>query len=672
VDASAPAQSGSDPEGFDAYGLVQTARKQFDKAVAWDSKNREQAREDLDFLAGNQWHTLDVNERRLARRPTLTLNRLPQFLKQVSNEVRKNRPAIKCTAADGMANPAGAQVFEGLIRAIERVSGAGRVYSRAVEQSAGCGMGHFRLALEYEDETSFDMGLRIRSIRNPFSVIWDPSAVMDDKSDAKYCFVYQELSEEEFKASYPDAALNPWATPSAASPTSAGHWRAGGKTVTVCEYWVVHEEPSTLVRVRHDREWYDQGGPQMPTGEDAILEDPSPEEMAQYQAQGFSFVAKRSAKKKRVCMYLLGGNSMLEGPVQTPFTRIPIFTVVGDETELGDETVRSSLLRHAKDAQRLLNYYASADAEMHALAPKVPFILSLRQVAGLEQFWNTANQSTRPYLPYNDHDEEGEIKAPKPSREPGIGTNPGLMAGAQAAGQYLKDTTGIYDASIGNQGNEVSGKAIEARDAQADTGTFNFVDNLANTVEAMGREMVAVIPIVYSPDRQIRILGEDDAPAIIDLAQSGVDLNVGKYDVAVKLGPAFETQRQEVISGLIDLAKNASNPAFQTLLYVEITKLQDFHGSDELAAKLEGVAQALGMLPPPPGAAPPGMGPMMGAPGGAPPMLPPPGMPGQQPQPGPPMGGPIDNIIPFPPSGAFPATGPRVAPQPMLQGARGN
>lgn len=633
--------------------LVAEARKRFDNAVAFDRKNRDEAREDLDFLAGNQWHSADINERKRDRRPTLTINRMPQFLKQVANEVRKNRPAITCTAADGLANPAVAEVLEGMIRAIERVSGASRVYSRAVEQSAGCGMGHFRLALEYEDDESFDMGLRIRSIRNPFSVVWDPGAVQDDKSDAKYCFVYQDLTEEEFKASYPDASNAPWTAAQPVSYAGQSHWRGGGKTVTVCEYWCVKEEPVRLVKVKHASPWFDpQFGHQAPTGQETILEDPDDMLLMEASQQGFQIVGARKAMRKRVEMHLMGGNTVLEGPIKTPFTRIPIFTVVGDEVDLGDETVRSSLLRYAKDSQRLLNYYASADVEMHALAPKVPFVVSRRQIAGLENLWNTANQGARAYLPYNDVDEQGEIKAPRPSREQGVGTNPGLMAGAQAASQYLKDTTGIYDASLGSRGNETSGVAINARDAQSDTGTFNYIDNLALTIEAMGREMVAVIPKVYSPDRQIRILGQDDAPAILDLAAMGIRLDMGKYDVAVKVGPAYETQREEMRSAMVDLAK-ASGP-LAPLYHIEIARLYDYQGADEFASRLEAAAQALGLLPPPPGAAPPGI--PMPAPGGAPPM--PPELAG------------VGNVIPFPSAGA-PASSANVAPQLALQGARG-
>lgn len=644
-----------------SHDVVREARELFNNAVLCDRENRDAAREDLDFLNGNQWHTQDLQDRKKARRPTLTIPRLKQALKQVTNEVRKNRPAISCTAADGAANPHTAEVFEGLIRAIERVSGAGRVYSRAIEQSAGCGMGHFRLNLEYENDETFDLGLRIRTIRNPFSVVWDPTSAMDDRSDAKYCFVYEELSKDQFKQRYPGVSDAAWSVSAPTAVTSTS-WRHDAKTTTVCEYWYVTEEPITLTRVAHNRASYDpELGHQPPTNKEATLESADPQLLQEIHGQGFDVIGQRTAMRKKVCMYLLGANTVLEGPIEWPGQRIPIFTVVGDEVDDGVTVTRSSMIRDGKDSQRLLNYYVSANAEMHALAPKVPFVGTLRQFAGLENIWGSANQGARSYLAYNDVDESGPINAPPPQRSPGINANPGLIAGEQAASEYIKATTGVYDSSLGNQSRETSGVAINARDAQADTGTFNFIDNLALTVESMAREMVNVIPLIYPPERQIRILGPDDEQAIIDLAQSGHDLRVGKYDVSVKLGPAFATQRDEVLEGLIEMAKGAVAPPLQTLLYIKALRLQDFHGADELADEVQQVATQIGLLPPPmPPQAPPGAPPAMAGPPGMPPPAgapqgPPQGMPPGMPMPqGAPMNGPPIG----PPGAPMPGMGP--------------
>lgn len=651
----------ADP-GYDPHAVYKEATERFSQGLAFERKNRDAAKEDLDFLAGDQWHRQDLAARQRDKRPTLTINRLPQHLKQVSNEIRKNPPGIQVSVGDGAATPKTALVFEGMIRAIERVSGAARVYSRAGEQAAGCGMGHFRLCIERENPMRFDRALRIKSIRNPFSVVWDPAAVMDDKSDAMWAFVYEEMPEAEFKRRYPNTKVTAWAVANPTSNSSDG-WKSQGKNVTVAEYWVVKEEPVPIVEVIHNRPTVDEWGyPTPPTGRIDILEAPDPMILMEAQQMGFSIRQQGIGMRKSVCMYLLGGNGVIEGPHDKDgWSRIPIFTVPGDEYELGTETLRGSLIRFAKDAQRMLNYYVSKDVEMHALAPLVPFILTKRQIAGLENMWATLNQVNRPYVVYNDVDDDGDLRAPRPSREPGIGTNPGLMAGAQAATQYIKDVTGIYDASLGNRSNETSGVAIEARDAQSDTGSFNYIDNLAFQVEVMGRELVHMIPRVYSPDRQIRIIGRDDAQAVIDLSrETDIDLSRGKYDVVVKIGPAFETQRQEMIDGMGELAK-AAPPPIQVLLFTEIAKLRDFHGSEELAARIERVAKAIGMLPPDPEDMAP---PMAMGPDGAPMPAPPPGMPpGRSPMPMPP-GGPMDplgNVIPFPPAGA-PAPGQRVAP----------
>lgn len=675
---------------YDPAALFKEATERFGQGMAWERKNREAAKEDADFLAGNQWHQQDLQARQRDKRPTLTINRLPQFLKQVANEIRKNPPGIQCTLGDGAANPRAALVYEGMIRAIERVSMSNRVYSRAGEQAAGVGMGHFRLVTERENPMRFERGLRFKSIRNPFAVVWDPGATMDDKSDAKWCFVYEEMPEADFKKRYPNTQTAPWAVHKPASNSTDG-WKSSGKTVTVAEYWVVKEDEVPIAEVvspNGETEVIENAEACIvfvtPGGELELLDAPDEAEFNQArelgwavlgygleaaQAAGWTIKQTGMGIKRRVCQYLLGGQGVIEGPNDKDgWSRIPIFTVVGDEFELGDETLRGSLIRFAKDAQRMLNYYVSKDVEMHALAPMVPFVLTRRQIAGLEGMWTTLNQVNRPYVIYNDVDEEGEVNAPRPSREQGVGTNPGLMAGAERAGQYLKDTTGIFDASLGNQSNETSGVAINARDAQSDTGTFNYIDNLLLQVEAAGRELINMIPKTYTTEGQIRIIGRDDAPAIIDLAREGIDLNVGKYDVVVKIGPAFQTQRDEMISEMAELAKGAP-PPIAVLLFMEIAKMRDFQGADELAAKMEAVAKFAGLLPPDQPAPMPGMEAM---PMGAPPGMAPQGMGGPPMMAPPPMQGAPQNIIPFPP-GRPPAPAARVAPRPPIgpQGARG-
>src|SRR5262249_17441801 len=100
-------------------GIVAEAQERLEAAWLQDRENREDAFNDLKFLAGDQW----PNEVRLMReaqnRPCLTINRLPQFVNQVANGVRQNPPAIKAIPAGGEATAELAEIYSGLLRQIQ-------------------------------------------------------------------------------------------------------------------------------------------------------------------------------------------------------------------------------------------------------------------------------------------------------------------------------------------------------------------------------------------------------------------------------------------------------------------------------------------------------------------------------------------------------------------------
>jgi hypothetical protein len=661
-------------EQVDSAALSREARERVSAGLEYNRENRDAMLEDLQFLAGNQWAAADLRQRFLDGRPTLTSNRLPQYIKRVVNETRRNRPSIKCLPADGLADVRVAQVYEGLIRNIERLSQSGQVYARALEQSASCGEGHMRLVLEWADDDGFDTDIRIRSIRNTFSVVWDPQAVRDDRSDAKWCAVYQDMNEAEFREQYPNASTAGWdaANPSTSALSNIPN-RTRGKIVRVCEYWVVKEEPTRLVKLRH-------GSPSA-MGAETILKDPSDETLLEANYEGWRVVAERQGVKRKVVMYLLGGSAMLDGPVEWPGQRIPIFTVIGDEIDIGDVTIRHGMLRFAKDDQRKLNYALSTDVETYAMSPKVPWVIADEQIEGREDEWRLANQRPTSVLIYNHVDKNGQ-PLPPPRRSDAISTNPGLMAMADSAVQGMEATIGVYNSALGAPSQERSGIALEKRDAQADTSVYGYIDKLNATIQSIGQEIVNIIPVVYSARKQIRILGVDDAPTIIDMQRSGLDLSIGKYDVAVKTGPAYETRRQEAADGLVELAK-VLPPPFLPYITSKIAMLQDWPEAEDVGKTLQQIAISAGLMPPPPGtmpgapAGPPGMQPPPGAmPPGAPPGMPgapPPGAGGAQLPPGmmppgipmPPNMGPRGPVGPGP--DVFAPASPRGVPGPSAR-----
>jgi len=582
---AAPAPGVSAPQN--GSSIVQEARERAEHALAIERENRNQAYEDLKFLAGNQWDALVLRERQLAYRPTLTSDRLMQVVKQVTGEFRRNPPAIRVLPSDQEATADAAHVLAGVIRAEERASRASRVYINALTSAVSCGIGHMRLSLEYESESSFDLCLRIRGIANPFAVLWG-DYTEDDRSDAGWGLAFDELDAKQYaretgrSGSAGSWYVQPW------SPQPEMPRNGRGKTVRRVEYWRVVRDPVKLMLLRHA------------SGATSILQDPDRELLAEAAGEGWRVIDQRDSTTKRIEAYHIVGSELVGGPYLWPGQRIPLFTVDGEVIQVGDYTYRASLIRGAKDGQRLVNLAHSIALESYSLAPKQKWLVTAKHQEGREAEWAYANASPKHSLTYNP-----DPNAPPPQlMQPQLQGLNSVLELAAVGADAIKAGTGIYDASLGARSNETSGVAIEARKAEGDISTYVYIDNALSQVQAIGRAMVNLIPGVYSGRRMLRILGEDERPAIVDLAARKLSLN-GKYDVVVETGPGFTTKRAESAALLKDLIGNVP-PPMQAVLVPEVVRLLDLQGAEQLSQKLMQAAQSAGLIPPPPGQAPPG------------------------------------------------------------------
>ena len=540
----------------DLAGLHRLAMDRFDRAWTFDEDNRNEAEGDLEFLTGEgQWQDSDKRAREQAGQPCLTINRMPQFVRQVTGDIRKANPAAKVGPGDGEASKEIADVYQGIIRDIEQACDASSVYENAAQSAAACGVGAFRILTEYATPETFDQVLKVKWIPNPFAVYWDPLARDPSRRDAKFCFVCDWISKKDFEAKYPGKNAT-----SFGGRNEGGRW-FNGDNVRIAEYWWIEEEDRTLYLLASG-------------------------EIATEKPEGVEVQAERKAPITRIKMAKMSAHEVIEEPKTWVGTMIPIVAVVGEEIHDGENIVRTSVIRYAKDAQRLYNYGRSAHAELVSMQPKAPYLVTAKQVEGLETLWNQANVKNRPYLPYNVDPQAGA-----PKRETPPIPSQGLMQEVSLAAEDMKATTGIYDAGLGAQSNETSGVAIRQRQEEGDVATSIYVDNLAKSIAQCGRIMVDMIPKIYDGQRMVSIVGEDEVQDLVEInaldpetGQIVNDLSVGRYNVRIAMGPSYTTRRQEAAEQLIAFAQAV--PAVAEVASDLIARTQDWPGADEIADRL--------------------------------------------------------------------------------------
>jgi hypothetical protein len=573
---------------------LNTMRSRFTMAVSAYSDSREDELDDLRFAAGspdNQWQwPADVLATRgsvqgqtINARPCLTINKLPQHVKQVTNDQRQNRPSGKVIPADDKADVEVAEIFDGIVRHIEYISDADVAYDTACENQVTYGEGYIRLLTEYCSDDSFEQDIRIARVRNSFSVYMDPTIQDPCGSDAEWCFVTQDMTTDEYERQFPDASPVSTLLVRGIGDQSLSPW-ISEKTIRIADYFYVEHKPATL-NLYH--------------GNVSALEN-SPEDK-QMKQMGMKPIKTRIVDQKQVKWCKTNGVEFIEEH-DWAGKWIPVIRVVGNEFEVDGRLYVSGLVRNAKDAQRMYNYWVSQEAEMLALAPKAPFIGYGGQFEGYEQQWKTANTTNWPYLEVNPDvtDGQGSI-LPLPQRSQPPMASSGLLQAKAGASDDIKSTTGQYDSSLGATSNERSGRAILAREKQGDTGTYHYVDNLARAVRYTTRQIVDLIPKIYDTQRIARIIGIDGETdsAMIDpnqpqpvrkiVDQAGIVIkkiynpSVGQYDVCVTTGPSYMTKRQEALDSMSQLLQG--NPQLWSVAGDLFIKNMDWPGAQEMSKR---------------------------------------------------------------------------------------
>jgi hypothetical protein len=579
--------------------LVKDALRKFTASQEGSDHNRDDYYSDTVFARmAEQWPDAVKKQRVQEGRPHLVINKLPSLIRSIVNEARQNRPGIKVSPVDNDADEATAEVIGGLVRSIERQSNSQIAYTTAIDNSVTGGMGFFRIDIDYVHDQTFDMEALIKRIPNALTVHYDTTSTEFDSSDWDYAFISDMLSRDEFKRRFPEASETPFESDT--RDVSSDHWISTNDEIRVAEYFKREAKTRKLLQFRYVNQQTGQfdirninevdlpkiaresllaGGMTVDNNNDDAVN-------AFIEAIDAELVNDRMVEYHEVTKHLLNGVEELDDADDWPGQTIPICPVWGDEVFIDGRRHFRSLIRDVKDSQQMYNFWRSATTELVALAPKAPWVGPKGFVPkGQESKWASANTRSHAFLEY-----DPSVAAPE--RQTFAGVPAGALQEALNASDDMKAITGIYDSSVGARSNEVSGKAILARERQGDVSNYHFIDNLSRAIQSCGQILVEIIPHVYGERDSIRILGLDQKEKVVKLAQQGggqrdgklYDLSVGKYDVTVSTGPSFGTQREETKETLIELMRQVPDAA--PYIGDMLLNHMDFVGADKLSKRL--------------------------------------------------------------------------------------
>ena len=565
----------------------------------WDAMS-----DDLDFSYNDQWDSADVEARRKAKKPTLTMNQIPAYINHVVGISRQSKSSIHVNRSSGISDrvpilesPNGesldyGQIMDGIIRNIERTSKAPMAYSRALQHAVEGGIGWLLVALKRSNMDPRRIDLMIEHIADRYSVMHDPAGARDPLFlDSKWCCCTYLMNRREFETRYPQARQ----VDSGMGPFMEGHgdtnfqgwWSGMRDVVRVTDYWYrepVEKRIVTYINAQtRDEVW----------GSEEELADFTDELLD----SNYELDREEDLTVNAIKYCVLTGHEVLKPPQDWPSMLMPLVPVSGRQVDLSDgNKAYLSLPRYGKDPQRMFNSWASAVTERLLKSPTGKFLASNQMVEDHEAQWGDISGMPSDTLIYNEV-ESG--KTPQFIGNP-VAIGPELQA-TELARRTLVDTIGIPEASRGIASNETSGRAILERREAGHIGSFEFQDNQALAVEQVGNILCDMIPRVYSEDRVVNLVMPDDSNVKIHINHSIVDKKTGKkfrvgalglsrYECVSRSGPNILTEKDRLIEMMLEWGKN--DPPAMSVVRDLVVDLFDVPGAEKIVRRFKK------MLPP--------------------------------------------------------------------------
>lgn len=574
-------------------GLHQTATDLFKEAENGWRDIRTRALEDLTFYQGHQYDDEVVRRAKLKGEPYITVNRLPQFVSVIANDMRQREMNITVNSTDAEGSEEIAEVFTGIIRAIENESHAKSHYVNAAGENGALvlGFGFIKIDVDYINRNSFDQKISISSVKDPMKIVCDPAALEPDFSDAEYWFEFDDYPEAVFKRMFPKAeAVSADMYPIGATKSD---WITDNG-IRVARFWYKEEE-AIISYMMDDGSVVQEEVIQGYAHED---EDPiSESELDKSLKDGKVILRQRQITRCRIKWCDFSGTEILDRG-EWAGEYFPFIGVTGPSLIVDGVRDIRGMIRYAKDPQKMLNQFASSTIRRIQSANKSPWIVDAGSIRKYQKLWETANTENHPFLPYDSVDGANQNRPiSPPQRADQTGQVQDLLMASEKFENDLKAVIGIYDAGLGiSAQNEQSGVAIKTLAQQGHNANFHYSDNLTRSLQQVGRVLVNLIPKIYDTPRALRTMNVEGEQDIIFINQifskngqlTQYNLTEGDYDVTVSVGPGHATAKQQALEGMLQMT--GVNPEMMPYIQDLLAGQMDFPGAKNIQKRLAKVA----------------------------------------------------------------------------------
>jgi hypothetical protein len=594
--------------------IAQKARQAAEKWREYFQVNINEYHRMHEFILGRQWTDDEEDMLKTYKKVPLVSNKLATLANSLLGEQQQNTPQLQVVPMTNCDEEV-AKLRELVVKDLMFSTNSKTCYQVAASQAFIGGFGAFAWITKYATSKSFDLDMQCIYFKDATRCYWDVAAEKINKTDGMYCGWLSRMSRAKFRdvygkhieekitgdnaitASREEVAL---ATSTQSTDSGVFNW-ADDEAITIQDHFVRKPKNETLYKlsngrildqaemdemIEHSRSINEQMQQvqaqqfqqQMMMGEQAGMEQAEGMPM---QAEGEAMDAgaldavdtgedeimtlwdneeqvriedKRDTKRYRVVHQVIAGDYLLDES-DFPSEQLPMpFVDQNSYYDKNGKQICRSFFADCVDTQRYINYLRTQSAYVLKVSRYDQWIGSKKNVQGndTQQIWRDP-LNVQGMLTYDESpngDKPWQVKPPELSQS--------LQTQYQMAIEDLYTSTGLYPTRLGQQGNEVSGAAIDARTRQGSYPTYVAFNSINRAISTGGEIVNEMVPNVYDSERVIALMTPDEGMKNITINKQADeygerienDIRKGTFEVRLQAGPSYEGQKEQALQSL--------------------------------------------------------------------------------------------------------------------------
>lgn len=535
-------------------------KKDIEKAYDYFQPNYKRFHEYKKFIFDTSWTSTDLDVLARLQKPQLEFNMGEAYLSRMRGEFYKQEPSIKVTSDyENPVDPKIIDIVEGHFRHILCDANKNSFEYDVYTDMLSGGFSVARIWTEYLNSLSFNQVIKLGKHFDPTLCGFDPLARLPSKSDGRFCFELIPMNKEDFLREYKGVDIS---SLDFSRTIGSFNWNYNNNKediILVCHMYVKKKEKVKIIELTNKRVMTDKSYKRLLKRWDELgLIEQAP------QPTGKS----RMSDMTTICRYELISNQVLSYE-ETDYKMFPLIFFDGNSAMLKDgdggdvRQMTRSYLHHTRGTQRLKNFAGVSLANEIENSVMSKWIIADESIlpAYKEAIKNPQSMSAIIYRAFKAGDPQ--VALPPPQAVPRVPCPPEFNQTFVEMDGLMQTILGSYDASIGVNENDISGKAMIEGATQSNATAMPYVVGFMNGLTPCAEVILDLIPKYLVSPRKIPVVGKngEGSDQLIN-APGGISMNYpeNSLQVSVEAGVNFAVQKNRALQMLNQMS--ASSPMF--------------------------------------------------------------------------------------------------------------